>query len=547
MTQAPIEGGYLLLTYDAWGRLVGNGSGPMLTTYVYDGLHRRVRRYRNPTSQFGFDKRVYYDASWRVLEGADYAYSTVDTAEKFVNGLRYVDDVVCRHLDFDNDGVYGDTGAENLNSIAYYCTDANFNVTALVVNGVSGGSPTASSGVCERLHYDPYGGFVVLNGGTDYQEPSAGDFSVDGDGMSDVYNERLFCGYQADWEFNIQGHGFYYPRHRYYHAPLGRWITRDPNNRDLPGGGYQDGMNLYEYVGSRPTTGADPFGLAQIKITYVPHKDKGPKITETTFEALGSKDGYLTAGLYEEHVNRISFGVAKRAARKETAKNKEWKDWAGCFCLIVTGVEWEDEISIPSRDQWPKHTVADWKEVAKKIRSMSLADFYSQGLFIDYDQTLAHEKQHSAQSRAVAADAMKRLAETWNKPATEWPHHLLYVAPDLSEPSRCRATKDAAQELAKVYSAIDWKQIRTGDTKVTMKYYDSVEEASGDARAYFILDNLRSGLVGSINDAKNKKYKHLEAKDSKGRTIKGVDIDAAKVGRKALIEKWTALAKKAKT
>lgn len=39
-----------------------------------------------------------------------------------------------------------------------------------------------------------------------------------------------------------------------YHPTLGRCLQRDP-------GGYEDGMSLYEYVGSSPVDVTDPFGL----------------------------------------------------------------------------------------------------------------------------------------------------------------------------------------------------------------------------------------------------------------------------------------------
>jgi len=47
-------------------------------------------------------------------------------------------------------------------------------------------------------------------------------------------------------------------RHRYYHAQLGRFISRDPI-------GYDGGdANLYRYVGNRPTNAVDPSGLTFI-------------------------------------------------------------------------------------------------------------------------------------------------------------------------------------------------------------------------------------------------------------------------------------------
>lgn len=66
------------------------------------------------------------------------------------------------------------------------------------------------------------------------------------------------------------------PAQAMYHAGMGRFMQRDPANRDItrvPGRGtirtsafvardqYPDGMTLYEYVRSAPTTRRDPFGL----------------------------------------------------------------------------------------------------------------------------------------------------------------------------------------------------------------------------------------------------------------------------------------------
>ena len=47
--------------------------------------------------------------------------------------------------------------------------------------------------------------------------------------------------------------GQYYYRHRFYHAQLGRFCSRDPI-------GYKGGSNLSLYLGSQPTVARDPFG-----------------------------------------------------------------------------------------------------------------------------------------------------------------------------------------------------------------------------------------------------------------------------------------------
>jgi hypothetical protein len=76
-----------------------------------------------------------------------------------------------------------------------------------------------------------------------------------------------------------------------YHPKLGRWMQQDPLGRDTtmqqrlgtsamptnafvpkdnlvptPTAGYHDGMNMYEYVGSRPMTNVDPAGLEEWSI-----------------------------------------------------------------------------------------------------------------------------------------------------------------------------------------------------------------------------------------------------------------------------------------
>jgi len=57
---------------------------------------------------------------------------------------------------------------------------------------------------------------------------------------------------------------------RFYHPPLGRWVSRDPI-------GYEGGVNLYEYVGGMPCNSLDPYGLARFCCTYLTRSGKtGP-------------------------------------------------------------------------------------------------------------------------------------------------------------------------------------------------------------------------------------------------------------------------------
>jgi len=169
--------------------------------------------------------------------------------------------------DGDTDGtivdiVYCTTDADDLcdDQRLYYLNDANMNVTALV---------NTSGTVVERYVYDPYGKVTVLDGTTGGQT----DWAADSDGVSDVDNRTLYAGYHFDSET-----GLFHIRWRYYHPTLGRWLTRDPLNRDIPGGDYHNGMNLYEYIGTNPIRKWDTTGLRSqsvIKKAKIKRNDKG--------------------------------------------------------------------------------------------------------------------------------------------------------------------------------------------------------------------------------------------------------------------------------
>jgi RHS repeat-associated protein len=69
-----------------------------------------------------------------------------------------------------------------------------------------------------------------------------------------INNEFLYTGRRLDPET-----GLYQYRHRYYHAQLGRFLTRDPLE-------YLAGSaNLYEYTAGGPINGIDPSGLRHYK------------------------------------------------------------------------------------------------------------------------------------------------------------------------------------------------------------------------------------------------------------------------------------------
>lgn len=93
----------------------------------------------------------------------------------------------------------------------------------------------------ERYQYTPYGEVTFLED----------DFDVAGS-ASAIGNEILYTGRTRD---SITG--LYDYRTRFYHAPLGRFTSRDWIE-------YGGGMNLYGYVGGMPTGFVDPWGLQNL-------------------------------------------------------------------------------------------------------------------------------------------------------------------------------------------------------------------------------------------------------------------------------------------
>jgi RHS repeat-associated protein len=156
----------------------------------------------------------YFNEDWQELEvRKETSPGTIIASpfEQFVWHPYYIDALATRFYD----ATTGGTQVQH-----YFTHDANFNVTSAI-------STTAS--VAERYNYSPYG------------EPLVYGPNFDFDGTSDIASTRRYTGQRLDTET-----GLYQYRNRYYHAKLGRFISRDPI-------GYEGSeCNLYEYVGGRP-------------------------------------------------------------------------------------------------------------------------------------------------------------------------------------------------------------------------------------------------------------------------------------------------------
>jgi len=232
-------------TYDAWNRLAELKSGAnVVLKCEYDGLGRRTKKHINTSSPLDqtYDEyqHFFYNAAWQILEtrlseSENTGPETLQPEYQYVPGraslpwldrwsVRYIDAPVLRDVNTDSDDLCDD---ERL----YYLNDANMNVTCLVED---------DGDVAERYVYDPYGNCTVYDD----------DWSDTVPWANSKKNNIRFCGYYFDNET-----GLYNPRNRYYHPPLGRWMSREPAH-------YVQGYNAYEATFSNPAIFVDPDGRA---------------------------------------------------------------------------------------------------------------------------------------------------------------------------------------------------------------------------------------------------------------------------------------------
>ena len=147
-------------------------------------------------------------------------------AVEYVWGIQYVNELL----------VVINDGSEHL----YPTWDAQFRITALL---------DSSGGVKEHYGYTPYGEPTVLKPDhSEHRDPLTGSCG-------------LRIGHQGLRHDAPTAGGLIYNRNRMLHPAVGRFVQRDPLDQNQPGGGYHDGMNLYEYVRSNSILYRDPKGL----------------------------------------------------------------------------------------------------------------------------------------------------------------------------------------------------------------------------------------------------------------------------------------------
>ncbi len=209
-------------------RAVGNLTSDGTTTFAYDSENRLTRA----TGPKGEEATYTYDPFGRRLS------KTVDGATTYFvyDGDQLIGELIKGSL-LTATYVYGPGIDEVLRmtrgrTSTYYHADGLGSIAAL----------TDSTGsVIERTTYDAFGTPQLA-------WPTPSSLTQ----LSTVGNRFFFTGREYDAET-----GLIFLRTRYYSAFLGRFLQRDPT-------GYDDGPNLFTYVGNNPTTYIDPFGTTSI-------------------------------------------------------------------------------------------------------------------------------------------------------------------------------------------------------------------------------------------------------------------------------------------
>ena len=210
-------------TWDAWNRLIRLEDGSdKVAEFEYDGLGRRTIKKVYKEGSLSETRHFYYSTSSQVLE--ERVDSDTDPTQQFLWGIRFVDDLVLRDKDT--------TGNGTLNERLYSLSDPRFSILAITDN---------TGAVKERYAYAGFGRSDVF--GPDFRSRSSSSYNW----------EYRYTGRRLDLETAI-----YYFRARFYHAELGRFVSRDPI-------GYVDGYNLY--AAYFVPHGKDPYGLT-VSVCY---------------------------------------------------------------------------------------------------------------------------------------------------------------------------------------------------------------------------------------------------------------------------------------
>jgi RHS repeat-associated protein len=217
------------LVYDVKGNLTGNNNGQI---YAWDIENRLTTAMDNQNNTLG----IYtYDALGRRVSKTVGGNTTVFVSDGMQKICGYENGTLARAYAY---GSYIDEPLVMVSGVNkyYYHSNNLYSVAALT---------DAAGAVIERYKYDPYGKATIL----------AADGATTRT-ASIVNNPFMYDGYYHDTETGLE-----FVNARYYSSDLGRFIARDPI-------GYRGGIDLYEYVKSKPTNFVDPSGC-KIRVLVV--------------------------------------------------------------------------------------------------------------------------------------------------------------------------------------------------------------------------------------------------------------------------------------
>jgi len=206
--------------YDSQNRLTDvNDVSGLVAHYEYDCLGRRILKtvYGGAVTT----TKYCYDGDQVIGE-----YENGTLLRKFIYGAG-IDEPICM-IDVSTDTYY------------FYHYDGLGSVVAL---------SNTSGAIVEWYDYDVFGKPTIYTGkGADGLWRTGDDTTSS---TSAVDNPYFFTGRRLDDET-----GLYYYRARMYSPEIGRFLQPDPI-------GYDDGLNMYTYVGNNPLSWTDPFGLCK--------------------------------------------------------------------------------------------------------------------------------------------------------------------------------------------------------------------------------------------------------------------------------------------
>jgi|GEM_PF-1350164 len=219
--------GYKSYDYDCANQLTSvSVSGQWKEQFSYDGFgRRRVRK-----------DYIWYAGNWLQTSEVHYIYDGMLVIQELHFDAQHPTQPpttvsYTRGIDLssslqDAGGIGGLLARTDSNDSAFYHSDGNGNVTAMV---------NSSGSVVAKYLYDPFGNTIAKSGP-----------------LADI-NLYRFSSKEMD-----SRSGLYYYGYRYYEPNLQRWINRDPIQEE-------GGINLYRFVANNPISLIDPLGL----ISYV--------------------------------------------------------------------------------------------------------------------------------------------------------------------------------------------------------------------------------------------------------------------------------------